>query len=243
MTTRQPFSRCAAGRAPLPFRIMRVLLWPVLLLVACSGAAEFGDAPPLGAAGSPPSVAGSSSGGTGVATGAAGAASVAGAVSTLGGEPSSVGGGGVAGLAGASAGGMPPVPISGAGTGGVTTAGSGGAIAASGAAGMPTTAAGAGGDATAGSGAGGEAPVDCVCAAGPCCDGCHFLSKSHFCGEVVRSLRCTNLGAEGDYWNLFCNGDASECTRWGAHTKYASAPCPDGTSCVGPDGDASCLPH
>ncbi len=68
----------------------------------------------------------------------------------------------------------------------------------------------------------------CQCSEGACCDGCYFRPQSHFCGEVARDTMCLGddvpacTGAKDgirlDYWNLFCNGDSNQCTRWGAHT-------------------------
>lgn len=94
---------------------------------------------------------------------------------------------------------------------------------------------------------------ECQCTTGTCCDGCYIRPPSYFCGEVVRYARCTGKAPlscpgskpdiEGDYWNLFCDGNApGECTRWGAHTKFAGAgQCGSmGLVCVEQGDQASC---
>jgi hypothetical protein len=166
-----------------------------------------------------------SSGGSssaGAAAEGAGAPSEAGAG---GDEPSSTGAGGAAGDAN-----VKPS----AGQGGRAPEG-----------GAPSTTSGAGGEAAAGSSSGGEAGEGtgepaCVCSSGPCCDGCQYRPKSHFCGETVRDAYCSSeTRITRDYWNLFCNADSSECTRWAVHTKYVDSPCHEGGSCV--DGEiATC---
>lgn len=245
--TRQAFSRCPTGREAVPFRIMRAWLISGLWLLACSSGVDHSTSPaaPAGSGGMPTA---------GVAATQAGGASAD--QQAVSGGSSGLNGGGSAGV----------VVIGGttqSGTGGVSTAGAGGlsvggstggsagAVAQAGAGGSgglsaiggSTAIGGEGGDSPGGaSGAGGDggAPADCVCAAGPCCDGCHFLPPSHFCGEVVRSVRCFSGGTqEGDYWNLFCNGDATTCTRWAVHTKYAAGVCASGVVCVG-GADTSC---
>jgi len=91
-------------------------------------------------------------------------------------------------------------------------------------------------------GAGGE-PA-CQCADGECCDGCYFLPRSHFCGEVPRYGECNANGQlELDYWNLFCNGDATVCSRWAVHTKDVTGYCDQGTSCEETGDMASCVPN
>jgi hypothetical protein len=91
-------------------------------------------------------------------------------------------------------------------------------------------------------------PIDetapCQCAAGACCDGCYLRSKSYSCGEVVRSVRCSPPDAEeGDYWSIFCDGiSAGDCTRWGAHTKYASGSCASGVPCQSSSVETTCAP-
>jgi hypothetical protein len=110
----------------------------------------------------------------------------------------------------------------------------------------PPSTAGAGGETKADSSYGGEAGAatteqpTCVCSSGPCCDGCQYRPKSHFCGETIRDSWCsTDTRITQDYWNLFCNADSSDCTRWAVHTKYVDAECPNGGTCV--EGEiASC---
>jgi hypothetical protein len=93
----------------------------------------------------------------------------------------------------------------------------------------------------------------CQCSSGTCCDGCYFRPQSHFCGEVPRDSMCSGNAVpacpgakrriELDYWNLFCNGDSNQCTRWAVHTKYSSQECAVGTVCIdsgGGDLSASC---
>jgi hypothetical protein len=114
-----------------------------------------------------------------------------------------------------------------------------------GAAGATGNSAGASGNA----GSAGTAP--CECAAGACCDGCHYLPKSHFCGEMVRSATCSGTSAslclsgttriERDYWNVFCTGDSTECSRWAIHTRYVSSNCDAGDVCLAADTPA-CQP-
>jgi hypothetical protein len=83
----------------------------------------------------------------------------------------------------------------------------------------------------------------CQCEEGACCDGCYFRPSSYFCGEVARSGQCLQNGSINlDYWNLFCTGDSTgECTRWGAHTKYGTGPCPDNGLCQETGDLATCV--
>jgi hypothetical protein len=90
----------------------------------------------------------------------------------------------------------------------------------------------------------------CQCASGTCCDGCYLRPRSHLCGEVVRTAQCVGDaapecsgakdGIDKDWWNLFCNGDSTECTRWGAHTKFTNGNCPTKTYCTEQGDQASC---
>lgn len=86
----------------------------------------------------------------------------------------------------------------------------------------------------------------CQCAAGSCCDGCYLRGQSYFCGETVRAVRCSAghggvVDSEGDYWNLFCDGlSAGDCTRWAAHTKFASGVCQSGVTCTSTTDETSC---
>lgn len=92
--------------------------------------------------------------------------------------------------------------------------------------------------------------AECQCNAGTCCDGCYLRARSYSCGEVARYARCTmgepfqcTTGTdriEHDYWNLFCNGDGTECTRWAAHTKYVSSPCGK-MVCIESGDQAACV--
>lgn len=121
------------------------------------------------------------------------------------------------------------------GAGGSGGGGSGGAGASGG---------GAGGNPIAGGGAGGGADggAPCVCDSGPCCDGCNFRPKSHFCGEVSRYQRCSSAKRiEYDYWNLFCNGDSPDCTRWAVHTRYLDTECPSASCVESSEDSASCV--
>lgn len=91
-------------------------------------------------------------------------------------------------------------------------------------------------------GTGGE-PA-CQCADGECCDGCYLLPRSHFCGEVPRYGKCNANGRlELDYWNLFCNGDATVCNRWAVHTKDTTGYCDQGTVCEEVGDMAACVPN
>lgn len=238
---------------------MRAVLCVLGLVVACSSTAENVLPGPGSAGSSGVGGAGTTASGGSVSSGAGGTdaghagTEVAGAGGATGGTDHgaagslAVGGSAGVGAAGAAAAGSSGV----GGTGGSSpTAGSGGQIVALAGAGGSTdggaTSAGDNGGGAAGEG--GEPAMACVCDSGPCCDGCHFLPKSHFCGEVVRSSSCIGAASCGggsvrisnDYWNLFCNGDVAECTRWAVHTKYVQPECADGTSCIGADGSASC---
>jgi hypothetical protein len=216
---------------------MSRLLVLVLSLAGCSGGADFS------ATGGE---AGSDSGGSETVAGSAGAPQ-AGSEAAGGSEANA--GSGSNGPAGASTGGRDE-----GGAGGATTAGVGGqafsgSAAIAGAGGSSAGSAGepaSGGSPSAEGGAGGAGPDDplCVCDSGPCCDGCQFRPKSHFCGEVIRSSTCRPDGIriEHDYWNLFCSGtESAECTRWGGHTKYVAPECSEGLICTGPDGFAECI--
>lgn len=223
---------------------MRAWLISGLWLLACSSGVDHSSSPaaPAGSGGMPTAgvaatqAGGASSGSQAVSAGSGGLTGGGTAGQPTSGSPAQAGTGGVvasAGAAGASVGGSAgAVAQAGGGSGGLPA--TGGATAAAGEGGdSPGGASGAGGD--------GGAPADCVCAAGPCCDGCHFLPPSHFCGEVVRSSSClTTTRIENDYWNLFCNGDAAACTRWAVHTKFVDPLCGDGLSCGGADGSAAC---
>lgn len=83
----------------------------------------------------------------------------------------------------------------------------------------------------------------CQCDSGECCDGCYLRGQNHFCGEVPRYGNCDNGYLELDYWNLFCNGDATVCNRWAVHTKDTTAFCDQGTVCQESGEMASCVPN
>lgn len=268
--TRHPFSGCTLGWQAVPSTIMRRLLGLVALLVACSGTdvpAAAGGA--SGASGSesiaPGGVAGASGGTAGAAAAPSGGSASAGENSGQAGDSPADGEGGDAGAESNTGGTVAGASGQGGGAGlggssgaGADTGGTGGSVASGGASGggagggtdsLTGGSAGAGGT-TGGAGAGGSGGAagsdgePCVCSTGTCCDGCHFRPKSYFCGEVSRSQRCYEThgisSIEHDYWNLFCNGDSTECTRWAVHTKFSGAECPSQTSCV-EDGDhASC---
>jgi hypothetical protein len=83
----------------------------------------------------------------------------------------------------------------------------------------------------------------CQCASGACCDGCYLRPSSYFCGEVVRAVRCSSGGEEGDYWDLFCDGlSGGDCKRWGAHSKYANGSCASGVTCQSSSAETACSP-
>ncbi len=245
--TRHTFSRCGSGREAVAFSVMRALLLLGVVVMACSSVPDAPRSGEDGVAGEPSS--GGGDGGAGMAgRSQAGAQSVArsgssavgggaaGAATSLAGTVAVAGSGGRSGTAGA---GGSVTARAGAGGGGTVEvlAGAGGD------AGEPSiTLGGAGGEADGGAGGDGPSEPACVCSTGPCCDGCHYLPPSHFCGEVIRSSECQSNGRiDHDYWNLFCSGtEAAQCSRWGAHTKFAGGECGSGLTCSGAAGAASC---
>jgi hypothetical protein len=192
-----------------------------------------------------------------VMSGVGGDVSAAGVATAAGGKESTTVGGGTVAEAGATAGVAGFMVVGGtsnagavglAGSGGdtdvETSAGQGGQATEAAAAGAGASsvgesgAGGAAGDAANSSAGAGGQPDECVCSSGPCCDGCGYRPKSHFCGETMRDAYCSDeTRITRDYWNLFCNGDSTECTRWAVHTKYVDSECPGSGECV--DGNPS----
>ncbi len=225
---------------------MRALICLVVVVLGCSSPVDgtsssggvAGEPATLDAAGQPAGAVAGSTSAAGSSVGSGGGAA-AGASAGQAGAPVVAGGGsggaGGSSVAGSEQGGSPVVVEGGAAGAAVVEMG--------GAGGEPSDPGAAG----AAAGAGGDGPTEpaCVCSTGPCCDGCQFLPKAHFCGETIRSSRCTDSGRiEHDYWNLFCSGtEALECTRWAVHTKYVVPECAAGLVCSGPAGDAECVPE
>jgi hypothetical protein len=232
---------------------MRWLLVLGLLVAGCSSDAN-GDAPgpsSSGAAGSDAMSRAGDGGSAATSSGGGGASGAAAGNTSAGSAQAGMPQGGQSG-GGAGAGGAVSAGTGGAGGHESQGGAAGGSPMLAGAGGQEEEVAGAGGagGASADGGAGGEPASDCVCSSGACCDGCHYLPKTHFCGEVVRTAECTGGAApqcgaatkyvDKDYWNLFCNGDSNECTRWGAHTRFVVSTCESAQGCVAVGNQASC---
>lgn len=102
----------------------------------------------------------------------------------------------------------------------------------------------------------------CVCASGPCCDGCHYLSYLSACGEVVTLSECTagrssdrawgeaNCTGAFDYglYQEFsvqrCSGTSADCAgAVGQKLRGVSSSCLQGETTVCIEGQCTSVPE